>query len=262
MLLPKDNPSAMNHPIVDASGLFFSYKTKNVLQNIHFKIYPGEFIGVIGPNGGGKTTLLKLIMGFLQLTQGHLKVFGESPIIKAGQLSKIAYVPQSMRYDKDFPISVMEVVLSGRLSHLPWYGSFRKEDRQAAMDALEQVRLVHLAQASFGTLSGGQAQRVLIARALVSQPQLLLLDEPTASVDQQAEAEIYSVLSELKGKMTILMVTHDLKAALDVVERILCVQGGVVSLKPQEVCEHFALGLYHIPLMQSSISSESSPNNH
>jgi zinc transport system ATP-binding protein len=112
------------------------------------------------------------------------------------------------------------------------------------------VGLINLEKHSFGTLSGGQAQRVLIARALVSQPQILLLDEPTASVDSRAEAEIYALLKKLKGKMTILMVTHDLRAALSHVERVLCVQKQVFSLKPEEVCEHFALGLYHKPLDQ------------
>jgi zinc transport system ATP-binding protein len=234
-------------PIVQVEQLSFSYQDSLVLSNVSLEVYPGEFIGIIGPNGGGKTTLLKLIMGFLRPTKGKIRVFGEPP--KSGMQTCMAYVPQFMRFDRQFPISVLEVVLSGLLSHLPWYGIFPKKERQKALDVLEQVGLVSFAHHSFGTLSGGQAQRVLIARALVSQPQLLLLDEPTASVDSQAEADIYALLNELKGKMTILMVTHNLRAAIDQVQRLFCVQGSALSLKPEEVCEHFAIGLYHAPLV-------------
>jgi zinc transport system ATP-binding protein len=241
------NPSA---PIVEFDHTFFSYQHAPVLKDVSFQIFPGEFVGIIGPNGGGKTTLLKLIMGFLKPTKGTVRIFGKAA--GAWELGSIplSYVPQAMRFDRDFPISVEEVVMSGLLSRLPWYGRFRAEDKQAAAAALEQVGLADLRDHSFGTLSGGQAQRVLIARALVSKPQLLLLDEPTASVDSQAEAEIYSILNGLKNQMTILMVTHDLRAAIDQVQRVLCVQRDVYSLKPEEVCEHFALGLYHPPLLQ------------
>lgn len=244
---PKDK-TIQNFPLIECDRVHFSYQSSSVLEQVSFQVFPGEFIGIIGPNGGGKTTLLKLILGFLKPSQGKLTIFGK----KAGhplQLNRIAYVPQSVRFDRDFPISVEEVVLSGLISKLPWYGRFHSSDRQAAQLALEKTGLVHLAQHAFGTLSGGQAQRVLIARALVSQPQLLLLDEPTASVDSQAEADIYAILSQLKGSITILMVTHDLGAAIDQVERILCVQGSVISLKPEEVCKHFAFGLYHKPLI-------------
>jgi zinc transport system ATP-binding protein len=240
-------------PMIEFDQVSFSYQNTPVLNQVTFQVYPGEFVGLIGPNGGGKTTLLKLILGFLKPSRGILHVFGK--IARDGEHTppnQIAYVPQSMRFDRDFPISVEEVVLSGLISHLPWYGQFRSSDRKRAKEALEETGLAHLSDHPFGTLSGGQAQRVLIARALVSQPQLLLLDEPTASVDSQAEADIYAILNKLKGKMTILMVTHDLLAAIEQVQRVLCVQGGVISLKPEEVCKHFAFGLYHMPLIQPS----------
>lgn len=237
-------------PVVEFDRVSFSYPGTPILNQVSFQVYPGEFIGMIGPNGGGKTTLLKLILGFLKPTGGTIRIFDEKAGEHAFTPNRLAYVPQSVRFDREFPISVEEVVLSGLLSRLPWYGKFRAADRRAAKEALEYMGLSHLAANSFGTLSGGQAQRVLIARALVSKPQLLLLDEPTASVDVQAESDIYAILNQLKGKMTILMVTHDLKAAIDQVERVLCVQGGVISLKPEEVCKHFAFGLYHMPLIQ------------
>jgi zinc transport system ATP-binding protein len=222
-------------PILQMENVAFSYPNNPVLYDVSLTIYPGEFIGLIGPNGGGKTTLLKLIMGFLKPTKGKIVLSHDS----------LAYVPQSIHFDRQFPISVLEVVLSGLLSRLPWYGKFHETDQQLALATLERVGLAHLSQEAFGRLSGGQAQRVLIARALVSQPQLLLLDEPTASVDSQAEADIYTLLKKLKGEMTILMVTHDLRAAIEQVQRLFCVQGCVFSLKPEEVCQHFSLGLFH-----------------
>lgn len=248
-------------PIIDCSEVSFSYQQMSVLNHISFQIFPGEFVGIIGPNGGGKTTLLKLIMGFLKPSNGTIRVFGEIAGSRPANDIPLAYVPQTMRFDREFPISVEEVVLAGLLSHLPWYGKFKAKDRQAALQALDLVGLADLLNAPFGTLSGGQAQRVLIARALVSQPQLLLLDEPTASVDSQAEADIYAILQKLKGQMTILMVTHDLQTAIDHVERVLCVKGNVFSLKPEEVCEHFALGLYHSPLIQPAVLRTSPPVN-
>lgn len=251
----KSDKNLAKIPIIQVENVSFSYPGSMVLKDVSFQVHEGEFIGMIGPNGGGKTTLLKLILGFLKPLKGTIKIFGESSGSGSG-LKQLAYVPQSIRFDRDFPISVEEVVLSGLLSRLPWYGRFEARDRDAAREALEKVGLPHLTHTSFGTLSGGQAQRVLIARALVSNPQLLLLDEPTASVDSQAEADIYALLGQLKGEMTILMVTHDLRAAIDQVGRILCVQGSVISLQPEEVCKHFAFGLYHMPLREANLTRE------
>lgn len=234
-------------PIVDVQDVSFAYQDAPILQNITFQVSEGEFIGIIGPNGGGKTTLLKLLMGFLEPTSGAIQILGAAPSKMHAQL---AYVPQVMRYDKQFPISVFELVLTGRLSNLPWYGRYKAQDKEAAENALDLVGLSHIKNAPFGTLSGGQAQRALIARALVSAPKLLLLDEPTASVDPKAEADIYSLLSKLRTKMTILMVTHDLNTAIGQVDRVFCVQRQLISLMPQEVCEHFAMGLYHTPLLK------------
>ncbi len=246
--MPLPHNDSSSSPLIASHNLFFSYRHQPVLKEVTFQIYRNEFVGIIGPNGGGKTTLLKLILGFLKPTQGSLHVFGEPPRLESHQTCRLAYVPQTLRFDRDFPITVEEVVLLGRLRRLPWHGWFQKKERQTAKEALEQVGLAHLAALRFGTLSGGEAQRVLIARALVSQPAILLLDEPTASVDSQAEAEIYAILKKLKERMTILMVTHDLNVAIEQVERVLCVQGNVQSLQPEQICQHFALGLYHPPI--------------
>ena len=233
-------------PAVLLENVFFSYQDIPVLKDISFSIEPREFIGIIGPNGGGKTTLLKLMMGFLKPSSGKIAVFGAPPLAAR---QKIGYVPQFLRFDRQFPISVFELVLEGRLSHLPWYGIFSREDKVAALKALELVGMAEFKNAPFGTLSGGQTQRVLIARALASDPDLLLLDEPTASVDAQAQTAIYDILKELRKKITIAMVTHDLRAAIEQVERVVCVQTTAMCLKPKEVCEHFAFGLYHTPLI-------------
>jgi zinc transport system ATP-binding protein len=243
-------------PVISVSNLSFAYQEASVLQDISFEIQPGQFIGIIGPNGGGKTTLLKLLLGFLKTNTGKIEIFGKTPITARQHM---AYVPQSLRFDKQFPISVMELVMGGRLAHLPWYGCFSRKDKDIACEALEKVGLLHLQNRPFGSLSGGQAQRALIARALASEPRLLLLDEPTASVDAKAETEIYDILKKLQGKMTILMVTHNLEAAIELVEEVICVQHNAFILDPQQVCEHYALGLYHAPLI--NLKSKSKPND-
>lgn len=245
-------PASETTPVIQCTHVSFSYGHSPILHDVSFQIGNREFVGIIGPNGGGKTTLLRLILGFITPSYGQIAVFGHSPHIRSPHPIRVAYVPQSLRIDRAFPISVQEVVLGGLLSHLPWHGRLSAHHRYLSHHALCQVGLSHLAHMPFGTLSGGQAQRVLIARALVSNPLLLLLDEPTASLDQQAEADIYSILRELKSHMTIVMVTHDLGAAMAHAERFLCVKGGVTPLKPDDICPHVALGLYH-PL--SSVSS-------
>lgn len=235
------------HPLLIVDNLCFKYQGIPVLRNVTFSVNSGDFVGIIGPNGGGKTTLLKAILGFIKPLSGKITINGLPPVQARKNL---AYVPQFARYDREFPISVLEVVLSGRLFDLPWYGKYSKEDYEAALEALTRVGLKDFASRRFGTLSGGQAQRVLIARALASKPNLLLLDEPTASVDAQSEADIHALLNQLKGTMTILMVTHDVDAIINDVQRVICVRGESVVLNPREVCEHFALGLYHKPLLR------------
>ncbi len=220
----------------------FSYADALILTNTSVSINEGEFISIIGPNGGGKTTFLKLIMGFLRPHSGLVAIYNTT----AGQARQlIGYVPQVLHLDRYFPISLFEVVLSGRLSKTAWYRSYTKEDKQAAMHWIEFAGLIPFINQSFGSLSGGQAQRALIARALVSDPKLLLLDEPTACVDTQAEDDIQRMLRNLKDKMTILMVTHDLEEIIDHVHKVLCIHGNIISLEPSEVCKHVTMGLYH-----------------
>ena len=238
-------------PALFLDKVFFSYEKTLVLEDVSLTIYEGDFIGIFGPNGGGKTTLLQLIMGFFPPDQGNISLWGNAHQKKS---SLIGYVPQITRFDKKFPITVDEVVQMGFLSKLSFLGFLKPYYKQEALEALEKVGMVSFKNHSFGALSGGQAQRVLIARALVSKPKLLILDEPTASVDPQAEENILQILNSLKGSMTILMVTHNLQTILHKVKKLLCVHKHVHTLCPSEVCEHFGLGLYHSPLIKKGVS--------
>ncbi len=231
--------------VLTVEHVCFRYDNVPTLDDVTFEVLDGEFVGIFGPNGGGKTTLLKLIMGMLKPQSGVIRLFGQPP---KETRHLIGYVPQAMRFDRDFPISALEVVMMGCLKKLNVWGRYPKEVEHKAVHALERVGLAHKAKSSFGTLSGGEAQRTLIARAIVDEPKLLVLDEPTASVDPQAQQGIYQQLAELNQTMTILMVTHDLQTIVDKVGKLLCVHRQVNCLKPKEVCEHFALGLYHAPL--------------
>lgn len=223
---------------IEIEDLFFSYDDAPILQRVHLQIQKGEFIGIMGPNGGGKTTLLKLLLGFLKPSFGAVSVKG-----------KLGYVPQAHRTDRDFPITLYELVLLGALSTTTFWGTYPKEIKAKADALINQLGLAPHKHKVFGALSGGLAQRTLLARSLLSDPDLLLLDEPTANIDAASSAVIFRLLETLKGKKTILLVTHDLRTVIEKVDRVLCVQGEVHSYLPKEVCEHFALGLYHAPLM-------------
>ncbi len=222
---------------IKAEHLFFQYEDVPILEDISFEIQPGEFIGVFGPNGGGKTTLLKLIMGFLKPRQGKLTTVARE---------SMGYVPQISQLDRQFPLTVLDVVMMGCLDKSIWR-SYQIGAREKALQALSDMGMQDYQDHPFGTLSGGQTQRVLIARALVSDPAILLLDEPTASVDAQAEDNITHILESLKGKMTLIMVTHDLHLILKKADRLLCVNRRITPYSSSEVCDHFSQGLYHRP---------------
>jgi zinc transport system ATP-binding protein len=243
----------MTSPAITINQVSFSYHNASVLEDVSLSISEGDFIAVFGPNGGGKTTLLQLIMGLLEPEKGTISLWGKTPYKTRPH---IGYVPQITRFDKQFPITVEEVVQMGCLSKLSFWGSLGPQDKDTALEALEKVGMTAFRHRSFGQLSGGQAQRVLIARALASRPKLLILDEPTASVDPEAEAEILKILTSLQGSLTILMVTHDLQTIIQKVEKLLCVHRHAHMLSPSEVCEHFGLGLYHSPLIKKQFCPE------
>lgn len=223
---------------IELKQISFSYERAQILDNVSLSIGAGEFVGIIGPNGGGKTTLLKLLLGFLKPTRGRVLVKGT-----------IGYVPQVQRVDREFPITVEELVMLGALSKATVFGGYPEEVAKRADVLLRQLGLFEHRMKTFGSLSGGMAQKALLARALLSDPDVLLLDEPTANIDQASTAVILDMLESLKGEKTILIVTHDLKTIVETVDRVLCVQNQVSVLLPEQICEHFALGLYHTPLL-------------
>lgn len=209
-----------NAPVLDVKNLWVRYDTHTVLEDVSLRIDgPGEILGIIGPNGGGKTTFLKSILGLIPISKGEISVFGLSPE-KARQY--IGYVPQYSKYDYDFPISVLEVVLTGRLKRAGLFRRYSKDDKAAAMQALETVGMAEFKDKQIGELSGGQRQRVFIARALSNDPKFLLMDEPNTGLDTFMQDELYRILAELKKKMAIIVISHDVGAVSAHMDKIAC----------------------------------------
>lgn len=209
----------MNASIVEIKNVEFAYNGENVLSDVNLKIKQRDFIAMIGPNGGGKTTLLKLILGLLTPDKGTIRVLGQSTQ-KAS--SFIGYVPQDVHLNRTFPITAMDIVLMGKLDPKKRWVRNSVSNRKEAIYALERLEMAAHAGKKIGELSGGQRQRVFIARALVTQPRLLLLDEPTASIDTKGQAEFFRLLKELNADIAILVVSHDLLVISRYVKSVAC----------------------------------------
>jgi len=243
-----DHLPTINSSAIQLNHVNFSFHSDPVLQNVNLTIEQGEFIGIFGPNGGGKTTLLKLIMGFLTPISGKVRIFNQAP---EKVRRKIGYVPQIHRIDPDFPITVAELISMGLSSRRSLFSHLTKNDWLQGDFWIERLGLAAYKNKSYSELSGGLAERALLARALISNPDLLILDEPTAHIDAASVAILLETLEELKGRITILLVTHDLKTVLHKTSRLICVQNKVSTFQPHEICEHFNLGLYHPPLSKA-----------
>ena len=233
-----------DEPVISLRGVSFSYGNAPVLEDVSFDVGPLESMCIVGPNGGGKTTLVKLILGLLAPKAGEIRVFGRAPWLTR---SNIGYMPQHVLYDPQFPVTAMDIVLMGRLGRRGFGGFFGwhgRDDRQAALESLEQVDMADFAHRPFASLSGGQRQRVLVARALCSQPELLLLDEPTSNVDTLVESHLWELLRKLNSRMTVLMVTHDLGVVSNLVEKVICVNRRVVVHATKEVTGEVISDLY------------------
>jgi zinc transport system ATP-binding protein len=206
--------------LIDIQNLDYAYDDETALKEVNLRIHRGDYTAIIGPNGGGKTTLVKLILGLLTPDRGTIRVDGKSPQ-KASRC--IGYVPQNVHVNRSFPITTIDVVLMGKLD--PQKRLSRKSDtnRRDALAALERLEVADYANRKIGMLSGGQRQRVFIARALVDRPKLLLLDEPTASIDTKGQADFYRLLGELNKEITILVVSHDLLVISRFVKSVACV---------------------------------------
>ncbi len=210
----------MSDNIIEIQNLNFSYNRQPVLRDLNLSVHPGDFIAMIGPNGGGKTTLLKLMLGLLNADSGSIQIFGQP----AQDVShRIGYVPQAVHINKNFPISALDVVLMGKLKPGRGWSRHSQQDRVAALKALEQVEMKKFHDQLIGELSGGQQQRVFVARALATDPELLFLDEPTASIDTKGQNELYSHLKELNEEITIIVVSHDLMVISGYIKSVICV---------------------------------------
>jgi zinc transport system ATP-binding protein len=235
----------MNKPVIELRNVNFSYNHHNILNDVNMKVYANDFIAVIGPNGGGKTTLLKLMLGLLPVSHGSIMIMGQGP----KKVSyKIGYVPQNVNANKNFPISVMDVVLMGCLTSDRIWSHPTRRDRISAKEALDKMEMLKYHKRRIGELSGGQRQRVFIARALAGKPEFLFLDEPTASVDTHGQTELYTLLKELNTHVTILVVSHDLMVVSRYVKTIICVNQCVHQHDAAEMTQEMLDMAYQCPV--------------
>jgi zinc transport system ATP-binding protein len=219
-------------PEIEVRDLGFSYGAAPVLEGVSLSVSTGEFLGIVGPNAGGKSTLLRLILGLLAPQTGQIRVLGRPPREVSRQ---IGYVPQYPGFPRDFPITVEQAVLLARIGGRGerrfaqlWPGGYGRRDRESAQRSLAEVEALDLAHRRLGSLSGGQLQRVLLARALACEPRILILDEPTANIDQRLEGDIFDLLRRLNARLTILVVSHDIGFISSYVTRVACVNRTLV----------------------------------
>ena len=232
-------------PAIEMKGVWFSYDKSPILENVTFTLKQGDFLGMIGPNGGGKTTLLMLLLGILKPDRGTIRVLGEAP---HQARRRVGYVPQNTDFNNTFPISVMDVALMGRLAGSRMGKRFSPRDRPMAEEALRKVGMWDRRNAPIGKLSGGQRQRVLIARALVTEPEILFLDEPTAKVDPEFESNIYDFLKELNRQATILTITHDVGVISRYVKSVACVNRTLIYHEEPEITHEMIDMAYACPV--------------
>ena len=231
----------MTVPAISLQKVSFSYNAQAVLEHASLSLPDGDFTSIMGPNGGGKTTLLRLILGLLQPGEGAIRVWGLAPRQASPQ---IGYVPQNVHTNRSFPIDVLDVVAMGTLKAGRGRYRISARARQEALRALNQVNMADWAGRRIGELSGGQRQRVFIARALVAQPQMLLLDEPTDGIDGQGREALYRLLHDLNRTMTILVVSHDLMAISAHVKSVLCVNRQVYYHGQAEITADMVKTMY------------------
>lgn len=222
------------------------YGQTPAVSNVCLEIAEGEYLGIIGPNGGGKSTLLKAILGLVPVTSGMIEIFGHN--LKDSK-KHIGYVPQFAQIERNFPISLIDVVITGRPNPgIHPFSHHSKNDMQIVETLLEKVGLSELANRQVSELSGGEFQKMLIARALAVQPQLLILDEPTASVDAVSRSQIFNLLAELSKTITIILVTHDLMAVSSQVHRLACMNTELVYHGEPELSNDIVNHLYGCPV--------------
>lgn len=238
----------MSH-LIELENVSFSYGGPSILQDINLTVDQREFIGLVGPNAGGKSTLLKVILGLLKPTRGQIRLFGKTPTEGRG---KVGYCPQYADFSKNFPITVEEVVLLGCLGKPSLLGGYSKQDREIALQAMQSTEVDAIRGENISELSGGQLQRVLIARALACQPEVLILDEPTANIDQRVEVDIFQLLKRFNEEMTIIVVSHDIGFISEYVTRVACLNRTLVCHKTAELTGESIEQLYggHVSMIE------------
>jgi zinc transport system ATP-binding protein len=236
----------MKTEMIVLKDVWVQYNSITVLEDINLTLKQHDFLGIIGPNGGGKSTLLKVILGLVKPGKGTIKVCGDTP---QKNRKYIGYVPQYSLFDMDFPMSVWDVVLMGRLGHAGLLKKFSNNDKKMALDALMNVDMLDYRNRQIGSLSGGQRQRVFIARALAANPRLLLLDEPASGIDTVMQEEFYELLEKLnKNKMTIIMVSHDITAVSVHVDKIACLNHRLFYHDSKELTAEDLEATYQCPV--------------
>lgn len=245
--LTDGEPRAPARPgeVIAIRDLWAGYGREPVLEDINLTLYDGDFVGIIGPNGGGKTTLVRVLLGLLAPMRGEVRILGRPA--QQGR-REIGYVPQVVRFDEMFPISVWNVARMGRLNRRGLLRRYTARDDETVAWALEQVGIADLRDRPIGELSGGQRQRAYIARALASEPRILLLDEPTSSVDPQASGDIYELLHALNKRVTILLVSHDMNAVSSYVKTIACLNHRLHYHDSKEITTEMVQGIYNCPI--------------
>ncbi len=241
----RDGVNMANEEVVRFEDVWVHYDSVPVLEGINLAINQEDFLGIIGPNGGGKTTLLKVILGLIRPSHGKVAVLGGTP--ERGR-KFVGYVPQYSLFDRDFPVSVWDVVLMGRLGQVGLFRRYSEEDKKTARHALETAEMLDFKDRQIGELSGGEQQRVFIARALVAEPKLLLLDEPTASVDTPMQTGFYELLQRLKQRMAIVLVTHDISAVSIYVDEIACLNRRLFYHHSKEISVEELEATYQCPI--------------
>jgi zinc transport system ATP-binding protein len=235
----------MTAPVITLENCSFAYSGVPVLEDVSLEVEEGEFLGLVGPNGAGKSTLLKLVLGLLAPDTGRLSVLGAPPVRSCGA---IGYVPQFASFRRDFPITVEETVLLGRLGKTRALLGYRAQDRALARRTMEEAGVAELAARPLEALSGGQLQRVLIARALASEPRILLLDEPTSNIDLRAEVDIFDLLKELNARMTVVVVSHDIAFISQYVTRVACLNRTLLCHTASPISGEIIERLYGAPV--------------
>jgi zinc transport system ATP-binding protein len=231
--------------VISIDNLWFSYDQTPILEGINLQVEPQDFLGLIGPNGGGKTTLIKALLGLVKPQQGRIEILNR-PVALGRRY--VGYVPQWLEFDRQFPVRVLDVVRMGRLGRGKLFRRYNGQDEKIVQDCLNQVGLKEFGDRPLSALSGGQRQRVYIARALASQPQILLLDEPTANVDSKAQRSIYELLGELNQTMTIIMISHDLGAISRYVKTVGCLNRRLHYHQDREITPAMIEATYQCPV--------------